>query len=94
MKSINLNEFDDKVKCVDGDKTYFIPKFIFARVVMELKLPNRKFVRYKTGAEMYDMSERQFKTIANQAKAICKLNRMVLVDLEKLDKYLSYFYEA
>ena len=40
---------------------------------------------------MYDMSERQFKEIAKQAGAVYKLNRMVLVDVKKLDEYLECF---
>ena len=93
MRSLDISEITDKVKCIDGDKVYFIPKSIFARLVMELKMPGKRYVRYKTGAEMYDMSERQFKELAGEAKARCKINRMVIVDLDKLDKYLSYFME-
>ena len=85
------NEFSDKIKCIDGDKIFFIPKKLFARIVMQTKNPDRKYVRYKTGAEMYDMSERQFIDIAIQAKARCKINRMVLVELERIDRYLECF---
>lgn len=84
-------EFADKVKCLDGDKVYFIPKKLFARIIMAYKYPDRRYVRYKTGAEMYDMSERQFIELSAQAKARCKINRMVLVDLEKFDRYLECF---
>lgn len=87
------DEFGDKVKCVDGDKVYFIPKKVFARVVMEQKYSEKRFVRYKTGAEMYDMSERQFIELVTQAKARCKINRMVLVDLDKFNRYLECFME-
>lgn len=90
--NLGLKEIIDKVKCIDGDKIYYIPKNVFARVVMEYKMPKR-FVRYKTGAELYDMSERQFQTLAGEAKARCKINRMVIVDLDILDKYLECFME-
>ena len=60
-------------------------------MVLEVNVPGNKFVRYKTGADMYDMSERQFKEIAKQAGAVYKLNRMVLVDVKKLDEYLECF---
>ena len=83
----------DKVKCIDGDNVYYIPRQLFARVVMSLEVPERKYVRYKTGAEMYDMSERKFKTLVADARAKIKIGKLVLVDLKKIDKYLSYFYE-
>ena len=68
-----------------------ISRRTFARMVLEVNVPGNKFVRYKTGADMYDMSERQFKEIAKQAGAVYKLNRMVLVDVKKLDEYLECF---
>ena len=37
------------------------------------------------------MSERQFKQIAKDAGAIYKINRMVLVSIELLDRYLECF---
>ncbi len=81
----------DMIRCEDGGKVYLIPREIFTRVVMETKCPERKFVRYKTGAEMYDMGERKFMTLAKDAKAIYKLDRLVLVRLDKFDKYLESF---
>ena len=83
----------DKVKCIDGDNVYYIPRQLFARVVMGLEVPERKYVRYKTGAKMYDMSERQFFSLVNDAKAKYKINKLVLVDLKKVDQYISYFAE-
>ena len=90
-KRLGVGEFNDAIKCIDGDNVYYVPRDIFARVVMGVKIQGKRFIRYKTGAEMYDMSERQFKTISSDAKAICKINRMVMVDVEKLEKYLAYF---
>ena len=75
----------------DGNKIYWIPRTTFAKIVLEVNLPGTKFVRYRTGADMYDMSERQFKQIAKDAGAIYKINRMVLVSIELLDRYLECF---
>ena len=79
------------IKCEDGSKIYWIPRTTFARMVLEVNLPGTKFVRYRTGADMYDMCERQFKQLAKDANAVYKINRMVLVNLEILDKYLECF---
>lgn len=81
----------DMIRCDDGNKIYWIPRTRFAKIVLEVKLPGTKFVRYRTGADMYDMSERQFKQIAKDAGAIYKINRMVLVSIELLDRYLECF---
>jgi hypothetical protein len=40
---------------------------------------------------MYSVSEREFFEIAHEAKAIYKRNRMVLVKLELVDKYMELF---
>lgn len=79
------------VRCEYKDSICWVPNHIFARVVLETKIPE-KFVRYKTGADLYDMSERQFRDLAKEADAIYKKNRMVLVDLRKIDDYLEYFH--
>jgi hypothetical protein len=84
----------DVVWCEDGHNIYIIPKTTFARVVLELNIPGAKYVRYKTGAQIYDMSERQFRLLAKNAGAVYKINRMVLVNLEIIDQYLEYFREA
>lgn len=78
------------VRCEYKDTVCWVPNHIFARVVLETKIPAR-FVRYKTGAELYDMSERQFRDLAKEADAVYKKNRMVLVDLKKVDDYLEDF---
>ena len=56
------------VWCEYRDSICWVPNHIFARVVLETKIPE-KFVRYKTGADFYDMSERQFRDLAKEADA-------------------------
>lgn len=43
---------------------------------------------------MYSMSLSKFQQLAKDAKAIYKINRMVLVNLDKLDAYIETFYIA
>ena len=53
---------------------------------------NRKRrVRYEEGAERYSMGMNKFQTLAKDAGAILKIDRMVLVDLDVFDKYLESF---
>ena len=51
----------------------------------------KRQVRYKEGAEMYSMGMNKFQTLAKDAGAFLKIDRMVLVDLDVFDKYLESF---
>ena len=62
-----------------------------AGTVRETKALAKKFVRYKEGAELYSMGMNKFQTLAKDAGAILKIDRMVLVDLDIFDQYLETF---
>lgn len=51
----------------------------------------KRLVRYKDGAEMYSMGMNKFQSLAKDAGAILKIDRLVLVDLDTLDQYLESF---
>lgn len=51
----------------------------------------KRFVRYSEGAELYSMGLTKFQEICKSAKACYKINQMVLVNLDELDKYLETF---
>ena len=56
------------------------------------KVINKKrLVRYKEGSEMYSMGMNKFQSLAKDAGAILKIDRMVLVDLDIFDQYLETF---
>lgn len=55
------------------------------------KVEKKRLVRYKEGAEMYSMGMNKFQTLAKDAGAILKIDRMVLVDLDIFDQYLVTF---
>lgn len=50
-----------------------------------------RFVRYKTGAELYDMSQSSFEDLAEAAGAKYKIGKMVLVNCEIFEEYLETF---
>ena len=54
------------------------------------KVEKKRLVRYKE-AEMYSMGMNKFQTLAKDAGAILKIDRMVLVDLDIFDQYLETF---
>lgn len=58
---------------------------------MQRKVKEKRFVRYKEGAEMYSMGLTKFQELAKDAKACYKINQLVLVNLDVLDEYLESF---
>ena len=54
-------------------------------------LCKKRLVRYKEGAEMYSMGMNKFQSLAKDAGATLKIDRMVLVDLDVFDQYLESF---
>lgn len=55
------------------------------------KREKKRFVRYKTGAELYDVCQSTFEKWAKEAGAVCKVGKAVIVDCEVLDRYLETF---
>lgn len=51
----------------------------------------KKFRRYKDGAEYYGFSKSVFERLAKEARAIYKVNKVVLVNCELFEKYLESF---
>ena len=52
---------------------------------------DKRFVRYKDGAEMYSMSLSKFQQLAKDANACYKVHQLVLVNLDILDEYLETY---
>ena len=55
------------------------------------KIERKRLVRYKEGAELYSMGMNKFQTLAKDAGAVVKIDRVVLVDLDTCDQYLETF---
>ena len=49
----------------------------------------KKWVRYDEGAILYSMGINSFRQLAKDAKAIYRVNRIVLVNTEKVDEYME-----
>lgn len=61
--------------------------------VSETKQMARKFVRYKEGAEKYSLGLTKFQALAKEAKAVYKIDGIVLVNCELFEKFLETFRE-
>lgn len=56
-----------------------------------IKDGRKKFVRLDEGAVLYSLGTQTFRKIAEEAKAIYHVGRIVLVNTQLVDKYLEYF---
>ena len=56
-----------------------------------VKSGQKKFVRYEEGKLLYSMGLHSFQEIAKEAGAVYHVKRMVLVNVEKVDRYLENF---
>ncbi len=52
---------------------------------------SKKWVRYEEGAELYSIGVHSFRKIAKDAKAIYKVGNIVLIDTQKIDKFIEAF---
>ena len=84
---------EDQVRCEFEGTVMYVPRKIFCMMVLRCQYPDKKYIRYKEGAVMYSMSEREFYKLAHNAGAIHKVNKMVLVNVAKIDEFLNYFRE-
>ena len=49
----------------------------------------KKFVRYKEGAKLYGLQKGKFASLAKDAHAIYKIDKLVLVKLDQVNAYLE-----
>ena len=84
---------DDMVECHYRGAVHYVPARLFFSILMRDQIDEKKFVRYREGAHIYSMSEREFNKLAHDANAVYKRNKMALVKLEVIDNFLEYFRE-
>ena len=92
MRKSSFNA-EEMVECHYNGAIINIPVKIFVAMTMRTQYDGKKFVRYKEGAEIYSMSEREFYKLAHDANAVYKRNKMALVNMEILDKFMEYYRE-
>lgn len=64
-----------------------------ARARVERTLIDKRYVRYKDGAKMYNMGLSKFQEMAREANAVIKYGKIVLVDRVAIEEYLETFWE-
>ena len=80
---------DNLVKCIFNNMIFYVPSDVFSMILLRTqRYSTKKYVRYKEGAELYSMSERKFTELANSADAVIHVDKIALVELEKVEKYI------
>lgn len=58
---------------------------------MQAKVNTKNFIRYDEGAERYSMSKHSFMKLAQDARAVYKINRITLVNVKILRSIWNLF---
>ena len=58
---------------------------------MQSNVHKNEFIRYDEGAKRYSMCKHTFMTLAQEAHAVYKINRLTLVNTRVFEKYLESF---
>lgn len=64
-----------------------------AQVNIGGKQMSKKFVRYQEGADLYSIGITKFQELAKKAKAVYRIDGLVLVNCDVFDKFLETFRE-
>ena len=82
---------DNLVKCIFNNMIFYVPSDVFSMVLLRTqRYSTKKYVRYKEVAELYSMSERKFTELANSADAVIHVDKIALVELDKVEKYIRF----
>ena len=57
----------------------------------EMKVMNKKFVTIKEGVELYSMGHENLRKFAEEAGAVYKINRKILINAAVFEEYLESF---
>lgn len=90
---MNDRKTKNLVFCKHDDDAYEIPSAVFTTLMIRTQSGQKRYVRYKEGAYLYSMSDREFVRLAHDAEAVIKRNAVVLVDTVILEKFMEFFRE-
>lgn len=62
-----------------------------ADIYMDRKYVAKKFVTQKEGSELYSLGIETFRKMAEEAGAVYRLNKLILVNTEVFEEYLETF---
>ena len=75
------------VECHYNGKVFFITPKVLTRALLDLEIDEKKYMRYKTGAHIYDLSERTFNQMAHDADAVYKYYNCAIVKRDEVEAY-------
>ena len=57
----------------------------------DMKVMNKKFITIKEGVDLYSMGHENLRNLAEEAGAIYRINRKVLINVAAFEEYLETF---
>ena len=89
MSKVEVDDYSNMVECHwQGSILYINPKTFFSILSMD-ETGERPYVRYETGAKMFDVSRGEFIKIAHEADAVHLHNNTAYVNSQKVCKYIE-----
>ncbi|MBR0093310.1 MAG: hypothetical protein IJP92_16610 [Lachnospiraceae bacterium] len=79
---------DTMVECRYRDKVFYIDHDTFSKILLDASVEEKEFVRYKTGSQMFDCCERQFRTLAEDAGAVYGIGKMRFVEPKQVRAFI------
>ena len=61
---------------------------------MKTRVDRKRFARYDEAVELYGIGRTKLIETAKKARAVHRLGRLALVDLDKMDAYIESFLEV
>ena len=87
----NNTSYEDMVECHYNGAIIFVPVKLFLSVTMRMKYEDSKYIRFKDGPRIYNLSENTFIKLAEDAKAVHRPGKVALVNVAEFDEYLDFF---
>ncbi len=79
---------DAMVECRYKEKVFYIDHNTFSKILLEADVEEKDFVRFKTGADRIDCSERQYRELAADADAVYGIGKMRFVDPKRVKAFI------
>ena len=84
-----MEKEEKKVECHFNGSIMYVPVRIFMETVFAMEVGQKLYVRYDTGAKLFDVSRNQFMKVAKQAEAVHKLDGTTWVNPKEVSRYIE-----
>ena len=84
---------EEMVECHYNGAIIYVPVKLFLSVTMKIEFEDSKYIRFKDGPRMYNISKNTFMKLAEDAKAVHRFGKVAMVNVAEFDEYLDAYRE-